>query len=342
LAVTVVALLKQRKAVLTNSAQPNATQPSFAVRLLLRSCLALVLLFVAGEMIWVAGAKYRRSLWSDRNFYGVLYVSKVTTLDPRYSGLELTHGRIRHGFQGSMPAYRRAPTTYFGTDSGIGLALLNHPRLRAANTADRSLRVGVIGLGTGTLAAYGRPGDLFRFYEINPAVIWLVSGERPYFTFLQQSPATIEVVEGDGRISLERELRMGLPQRYDILVVDAFTSDSIPAHLLTREAVEIYLKHLRDPQSILAFHISNQLLDLLPVTGQIAQEFGLHSAYVRAPGLGVVLSDNQWVLLSRSQEALEQPAIAKAATPFQPRRIRLWTDDYSSLLQLFKPFYKPD
>jgi spermidine synthase len=334
-ATTVVALVNLHK-----SARSNGVQPTLASVMTLRVALSIVLLFVVGEMAWVAGSKYRRSLWSDRNFYGVLYVSKVTTVDPRFSGLELTHGRIRHGFQASMPAYRRAPTTYFGPDSGIGLTLLNHPRRRAENAADRTLRVGVIGLGTGTLAAYAQPGDLFRFYEINPAVIGLVAGDRPYFTFLQQSPARMEVIEGDGRISLERELQMGLPQRYDVLVVDAFTSDSIPVHLLTREAMEIYLKHLREPRSVLAFHISNQLLDLRPLTEQLAREFGLSRAYVKAPGLGVVLSENEWVLLSRSKEVLEQPAIAKAALAVQPRSVRLWTDDYSSLLQLFKPLYQ--
>ena len=330
---TAIALWKQRSATAPES---TSAQPFRIPVMFLRACLAVALIFVVGEMAWIAGSKYRRSLWSDRNFYGVLYVSKVTTVDARYNGIELTHGRIRHGLQVQSPAFRRAATTYFGTDSGIGLALLNHPRRLSSNPYDRTLRVGVIGLGVGTLAAYSLPGDVFRFYEINPAVIGLVAGENPYFSFLRDSPGKIEIIEGDARISLERELRMGLPQQYDILVVDAFTSDSIPLHLLTKQAVEVYLKHLRDSQSILAFHISNQLLDLEPVTERLAKEFGLYSAYVRAPGLGVVLSDNKWVLLSRSKEPLTHPAIAKVAKPPQPRAVRLWTDDYSSLLQLFK------
>lgn len=303
---------------------------------ILGAVLAVVMVFVVAEMAWIAAAKYRRSLWSDRNFYGVLYVSKYTTVDPRFSGIELRHGRIRHGSQVENPAYRNAPTTYFGTDSGIGLALLNHPRRRAQNAPDRTLRVGVIGLGAGTLAAYALPGDVFRFYEINPAVISLVSGEKPYFTYLKQSRARMEIIEGDARISLEQELRMGLPQQYDVLVVDAFTSDSIPLHLLTKEAVEIYLQHLREPRSVLAIHISNQLLDLVPVTEQLAQQFGLHRVYITAPGLGEVLSQSRWVLLSRNKEPFESAEIAKAAGPVHAANIRLWTDDYSSLLRVFK------
>jgi hypothetical protein len=336
LGVTIIALWKR------HARQPGSPsmQPHRAGVIIIRACLAILLIFVLAEMAWIAGSKYRKSLWSDRNFYGVLYVSKVTTVDPQFNSVELTHGRIRHGMQVQTPAFRRAPTTYFATDSGIGLALINHPRRRARQASDRSLRVGVIGLGVGTLAAYSLPGDLFRFYEINPAVTRLAAGEKPYFSFLQDSPANIEIVEGDGRISLEREVQLGLAQKYDVLVVDAFTSDSIPLHLLTKQAVEIYLKHLREPRSILAFHISNQLLDLAPVIDRLGQEFNLHSASVQAPGLGVVLTDNHWVLLSRSRELLEQPAIANVAKPIQASSVRLWTDDYNSLLQLFKSPYK--
>src|SRR5204863_3009367 len=142
----------------------------------------------------------------------------------------------QHGLQMQGADVRRIPTTYFGHDSGVGLLLLNHPSRKTQPS--KPMRVGIIGLGVGTLAAYGRPGDLFRFYEINPAVIEVASSS-PYFSFIRDSEAQIQMVEGDARISLERELSSGRPQKYDVLVVDGFNSDSIPVHLLTKEAFEL-------------------------------------------------------------------------------------------------------
>src|SRR5262249_23678636 len=151
-------------------------------------------------------------------------------------------------------------TTYYTERSGIGLALLHHPR-RAAG----SLRVGVVGLGTGTIAAYGQAGDTYRFYDINPAVVALSEGPQRMFTYLRDGPARVEIVLGDARLSLERERKRSGAQGFDVLAIDAFTSDSIPVHLLTKEAFELYLSHLARPDGILAIHISNRQLDLAPV-----------------------------------------------------------------------------
>jgi hypothetical protein len=297
---------------------------------LMKVCLVFVLLFAGGEL---AADKYRRSLWSDRNFYGVLYAWRLETRDPRFTSHVLTHGRVQHGLQVQAPELRREPTFYFGRDSGVGLMLLNHPRRKAQPPAP--LRVGVIGLGIGTLAAYGEPGDVFRFYEINPAVID-VATKTPYFSFVSDSPAKIELVEGDARISLERELKTGQSQKYDILVIDAFNSDSIPVHLLTKEAFQVYLRHLRGPDSVIAVHISNYMLQLAPViTGQ-AWNFQLYYAHIYSrPRTGSLSAPSQWMLLSANPKTLQQPAIMNVSTRPPERDIPLWTDEYSSVARLF-------
>src|SRR6185295_1372256 len=153
----------------------------------------------------------------SRNFYGVLTLEAIDFPDPLFSRLSLRHGRIIHGFQYQPPSKRRIPTTYYGEGTGIALALENHPR-----RASGPLRVGIVGLGTGTLAAYGRAGDVYRFYDINPDVIRLSTGPSPRFTFLADSKARIEIAPGDARLSLERELARVGPQNFDVLAVDAF------------------------------------------------------------------------------------------------------------------------
>ncbi len=194
-----------------------------------------------------------------RNFYGVLtVVSDQLGGSPR---LTEKHGRITHGFQFSGETKKRIPTSYYTPQSGIGLVLTNYP----GRAAGKPLRVGIIGLGVGTIAAYGIPGDHMRFYEINPEVIRLAySGPQRLFTFLSDSRAEVKVVPGDARISLEQELNRNEVQNFDVLVIDAFSGDAIPVHLLTEEAFQLYLRHLRKPNGILAFHISNDALDLRP------------------------------------------------------------------------------
>src|SRR5262249_28050591 len=147
------------------------------------------------------------------------------------------------------------PTTYYGPNTGVGVAI------RSKQKTGRAIRVGVIGLGTGTVAAYGRLGDYYRYYEINPLVLNLA---RTQFFFLPDCKAKLDVAMGDARLSLERELAQGSPENFDVLAVDAFSSDSIPVHLLTREAMLLYFRHLRD-DGILAVHISNRYLNLQPV-----------------------------------------------------------------------------
>jgi spermidine synthase len=197
------------------------------------------------------------------------------------------------------------------------------------------LRVGVVGLGVGTLAAYGRAGDYYRFYEINPDVYKLSSGSMPTFTFLADSPAKTDVQLGDARRLLEAEANRGEWQNFDVLVLDAFNSDSIPVHLLTQEAVELYLKHLNNPDGVLAVHISNRSLDLAPVLAGIAKRFQLKSAVVDYRQS--IYQASLWVLLSRNRAILQLPLLKEHALYGPPStHEELWTDDYSNLLRLIK------
>jgi hypothetical protein len=257
-----------------------------------------------------------------RNFYGVLYVDEVLAEDPRRHAFALRHGRILHGLQ--LTADRRWPTTYYGRTSGIGLLLED---LRPRGT----LRVGAVGLGVGTLAAYARQGDCLRFYEINPAVERLA---RQHFTYLADCPVQVAVVLGDARLSLERES----PQRFDVLVLDAFSGDAIPLHLLTREAFEIYLRHLA-PDGVLALHITNRHVDLNPVVAAQASAADCHQIRIRSSAdnaRGITAS--VWLLLSRDPEALATPRLKLAADPpvASPFSVPPWHDDSTNLLEVLR------
>ncbi|HKN61134.1 MAG TPA: fused MFS/spermidine synthase [Candidatus Acidoferrales bacterium] len=271
-----------------------------------------------------------------RNFYGVLRVldevepnvvlvqgntAQRLDEDPRYR--KLMNGTIDHGLQYLGDARRRQPTTYYGRSSGGGIAL------RAAGT-QRPLHVGAIGLGIGTVAEYGRHGDDYTFYEINPLVVKVANQE---FTFLRDSEAKTSIVLGDARLSLEREL----PQGFDVLVVDAFSGDSIPVHLLTREAFELYFSHLK-ADGVVAVHVSNQYLDLQPVVAAAAKWLGKEAVVVNhevTASKGVYSSS--WILVGNRSGFLGQSEIEKAGqvlTPSQP--LQVWTDNYSSLWRVLK------
>jgi hypothetical protein len=192
-------------------------------------------------------------------------------------------------------------------------------------------RIGIVGLGVGTIAIYGKPTDRICFYEINPEVERLA---RKYFTYLSASKANVQILLGDARLTLENQP----PQQYDVLVLDAFSSDSVPVHLLTKEAVEIYLKQLGN-DGILAFHISSNHLNLKKVVWRLAEEFQLHSAWIECdedPQSGTLSSD--WILLSRNAAILDTPAIVEAANPpvTDDSQVDLWTDDHMNLLQILR------
>jgi hypothetical protein len=269
------------------------------------------------------GIKYQKDVTvSSRNFYGVVRVKEYGTPGGEDHLRRLLHGVILHGEQYLHESRRHTATTYYQVTSGIGAAILSL-RDRPGN------RVGVIGLGTGTLAAYGRAGDLYRFYDINPEVVAVARRE---FTFLSDSGARIEVALGDARLNLEREK----PNGFDVLAVDAFSSDSIPVHLITREALGLYLGHMK-PDGIVAFHVSNRFLDLVPVVARLAAEHGAHAVLVDEES-DEDRTTSTWVLVSRDPGALKRAEIvdAGASDPEARDDWRTWTDDYSNLVQILK------
>jgi SAM-dependent methyltransferase len=278
---------------------------------------------VAGSLMFLIFRPPTGHRLTDRNFYGVLKV--VDTVPPGDSDTRriLSHGSINHGAQFLDPGRRRVPITYFHQDSGVGLAI----RSRGPSNP---IRVGIIGLGAGIIAAYGRAGDMYRFYEINPLVVKIAETE---FTYLRDSRADLEVILGDARLSMEREP----PQGYDVFIVDAFSGDAIPIHLLTREALQLYARHLKKG-GILAAHISNRYIDLKPVLRRLAEQAGMESLAVKTEGnraTGAVPAE--WVLLTDRRENFLKPPIGGAGNSL-PRTadVSVWTDDYSSLIGLLK------
>ncbi len=287
-------------------------------RLLWSTASALLLFFA----IMLHTAYGHDAILEVRNFYGTLRVKQLPTTHGDIERM-LLNGTIQHGTQLFAPGLTRTPTTYYADNSGIGLALQNCCDGRPRN-------IGVIGLGTGTLATYGNASDHIRFYEINPLV-------RPVaqnlFTYLRDSPAQITFVDGDARTSLTRES----PQNFDVLAVDAFSGDAIPLHLLTTEAIELYKKHLA-PNGILAFHVSNQYLNLPPEIAQLANAANMQSKLIESqPDESLGAFRSTWVLLTTSSTFFSRPEIANAAsaTPTDAH-LRPWTDDYSSILPILQ------
>ena len=254
-----------------------------------------------------------------RNFYGTLRVRDVGSGDKAVR--RLMHGVIMHGEQYLSPERHLEPSTYYGATSGVSLAL--------KNLGTKPLRVAVIGLGTGTLASYGRKGDVYRFYELNPDVVGVA---RTQFSYLSDTPATVETVLGDARLSMEREK----PQAYDLIAIDAFSSDSIPVHLLTREAMGVYVKHLK-PNGVLAFHVTNRFLSLAPVVKMIADELGLESVLIVDEATGTDLAKTDWVLVTRDRKFLARKDIEDAASDIEAiPGMAVWTDSYNNLFRILK------
>lgn len=287
-------------------------------------------------LVFIANPTFEAALATTRNFYGVLRVLP-SDQQPAGSFYQLSNGNVIHGAQFFAPGWRYRPISYYGEDSGVGLLMSHYPRRSGAGFETLPLRVGVIGLGIGTMSAWGKPGDYIRFYEINPAIIKLATAPDGYFTYVHDSRATVEIIPGDARLSMERELREGPAQKFDILVLDAFSGDTIPVHLLTMEAMQIYLRELK-PDGVIAIHISNAYIDLRPVLAELSRSFNLRRGEVLEdpPDNSPYLS-NDWVLLARNDHVLADPEIASRLEPPGPiRRVRMWTDDYSNLFQVLK------
>lgn len=280
----------------------------------------LGLLFVVRTQ---AGAVAINLMAVARDFYGVICVDEFDRHDPVEHRRFMRHGRILHGVQYLSPEREMQPTIFFTEVSGIGRAI------RTLQAQRPTVHIGVVGLGTGTLAAYGRAGDKIRYYEISPEVLRLA---KKYFTFMDKSPAAVECVLGDARLSMEGESE----QHFDLLVLDAFSGDAIPAHLLTRESLAIYQRHLK-ADGVLAVHISNHHVDLQPVIRGLAEAGGFI-------GRRIVTTDTRfkntastayWTLLARDEKFFDSPLLQKMGEPLSGRKI-LWTDDHSNVFDILK------
>lgn len=258
----------------------------------------------------------------ERNFYGQLRVRDYAEPDEEPYRM-LVHGLINHGEQMLSDEYRKQPITYFCAASGIG-------RVMAARPAAPQ-RVGIMGMGCGTLAAYGRPGDVYRFYEINALVPPIA---KTQFTYLTDSRAKIEIALGDARLSLEHEPS----QLFDLLVMDAFSGDSVPVHLITEEALQIYFRHLK-PGGLLALNVSNNYLDLRPVLERAASSFHKIALYysLSPEDDDILCYPSGWVVIADPGVGQIAPDLVKAGVLLTPRRnFRVWTDDFSSLWGVLK------
>jgi hypothetical protein len=304
-------------------AQHKATFPAWLV------LIPLGVFCVAGGVALRGSGTSSQTLAAVRDFYGRLtVVDDAPTKERPLRGLY--HGRVLHGAQFRDAALRGTPTTYYAKGSGIDVALHQH----SARLEGRPLTVGVVGLGAGTIAAWGEPGDRFRFFELDPVV---VDFARRYFTFLSDSRASVDVVTGDARLSLEREMSDGSRRHtYDVVAVDAFAGDSIPVHLLTRECFALYRQALR-ADGVLAVHVSNHYLDLRRVVRGLAGETGLQTVEVNRPEStksGAWAS--VWMLVSADEAFLHRarsliaPSAASTAPPV------VWTDSFSSLLGVLR------
>lgn len=300
-------------------------------------------LAVTGLILWQTMRPDPFVIHKERSFFGVLTVHQVS--DATGVNRTLTNGTTVHGLQLQGKAVQRIPTSYFGRATGIGLALTSRP-------GEGSSKIAVIGLGVGTLAAYGREGDSMRFFEIDPVVVRL-AGPGGYFSFIEDSKAEVDVVVGDARRSIEDQQARGERQDFDILILDAFSSDAIPIHLMTQEAFAGYFKALA-PNGMLAVHVSNRHFHLMNLVSRMAAEFGAHSLQIKtrpAPQLQSGLTD--WVIITRNSDDLTRMQIqiekrhrslGLAPGAILMRRgsdanldaFPLWTDDYSDLLSVVR------
>jgi hypothetical protein len=283
---------------------------------------------------WYAVRYYRflsaDTLQASRNFYGALRVKESGTGTERRR--DLLHGLILHGDQYVEGDKRRVPTTYYGPGSGIAVAL---NRLRAE---DEPIDVAMIGLGAGTLTAWGRTGDRYRIYEINPAIVDIA---RRDFTYLADSRATITIALGDARLSMERELADQSGQRsdvlaFDVIAVDAFSSDSIPVHLMTREALDVFMRHLK-PDGIVAFHVSNRFLRLAPVVQQLAADAHAQAIDIVDEPDNDDYTSSEWVLVTRNAVFANDAVVRQRRGPIEPiPGLPIWTDQFNNLFKILK------
>ena len=293
------------------------------LQLVLWSGWAVVLLTTVFFLASHIKGQQEESIATHRSFYGILrvYEYDVGTKDHLRS---LYHGRIGHGDQLLDPKFKTLPITYYGSKSGIGVAFQAQRDFLSQQRSHQDMQIGVVGLGTATIAAYTNDVDNLRFYEINPDVTDIA---RRYFSYLSDAKSTIKVVPGDARLSMERELRNGQINQFDLLAIDAFSGDAIPIHLLTREALALYRRHLTS-DGLLAIHISNLHFDLRPVVRALATDAGMRSIWISDNGDGQGEDPNDWVLLTNNKSVYDAVQAQAELWPEDNMRELLWTDDF--------------
>ena len=279
------------------------------------------------SMTWFLAAniegRHKKTLFVSRGFFGALQVKTYALRSaPDDRIRHLLDGRISHGYQYLDPEKRNLPTAYFVEESGVGLAMLYRPD-------DEGRNFGVLGLGVGTLASYTDPGDSISFYELNPDVVGVA---KRYFSFLEDAAGVVNISEGDGRLALERAPYQG----FDVLVLDAFSSDAVPTHLLTQEAMKVYWSHM-DPKGILAINVTNRHINLLPVIQGHARDLQIPAIFVRHKAKSIMGSYvSHWILMSTNEDFLGWPPIAMNTSkpPVGHQGPILWTDDHAPVLPL--------
>jgi hypothetical protein len=292
--------------------------------------------FIAAGLVAEIRNDLKSASFTQRNFYGALTVFDYYKDEPNHHYRVLQHGKITHGLQFMEPLAAKWATSYYSDKSGIGMAITHFPR-------QQNRRVGLVGLGTGSMCVYGQPGDYLRIYEINPIVVDFATN---YFTYLRDSQYKIDIALGDARLTMEKELERGEAQQFDIIALDAFSSDAIPAHLLTVEAIDIYRKHLK-PDGVIVIHVSNRYLDLHPVVLKLAENIGWRTATIddntesdEERSDKWWFYDSTWILVSQNAELMDNDAIKGNAYEYSEEELakkaksRLWTDDYTALFEV--------
>lgn len=316
----------------------------------------ILALVIAVMVVAHAGRTGRHALTpadQERNFYGVVRVTEnlFRSGDSAWKALQLMHGQVNHGIQFQEEPWRKQPVSYYSTNTGIELAFRLHPRRENSEP----LNIGVMGLGVGTIAAFAKPGDSVRFYEINPAIIELCSGVKPRFSYVRDCRGQVEIVAGDARLALAAELAEGEPAHpksrstneskqdhrrkpgeFDILVMDAFSGGTIPVHLLTAEAFEIYRRHLRDDRSVIAVNISNHYLDFSGLMAGISRRFGWGIMIISSRGAPPDQTASRWCLLTPNRAWLEQETFLQHSETAGRATEVLWTDDFSNPLKVLR------
>jgi hypothetical protein len=300
--------------------------PSQAISTRLNSILigcALVLTCSMSWLLWKESQTTEETLLQHRDFYGTLRVSESDNKMTPDSVRDLYHGVISHGWQHTYEPLRSKPVSYFGPGTGIARTITFYQQ------EEPSIRVGVLGLGIGILTAYGRETDSFRIYELVPAVIDIA---KKYFWYLSSSKSKIDYLVGDGRLSLEREPS----NKFQMLSVDAFSSDSIPMHLMTVEALQGYKKQITEEGAIV-YNVTNRLINLAPMVKLIAEQEGMEAVLIANNPSEQDLYSTDFVVVTQNKKLIAQLKNSQDYKPIETLpKLKAWTDSYNNLFDVLR------